>query len=68
VLESRSTERSKFDPDVRIQLLERDVDDLELAVSKVNDRLGKILAVCVSLLVSVSTACVLLALNLTVSR
>lgn len=65
---SRSAARTAFPPDVRVQLAEDDLDDLESEMQKVNDRLGKILGVCVSILVAVTTSCVMLAINLAVQK
>lgn len=65
---SRVIERAKFTHPVRLQLLEKDQDDLETALETVNDRLGKILWAVVGVLISVSTSAILLALNLGVTR
>lgn len=63
---SRTTDRNTFTEKQRIQFLEKDADDFDRTIAAMNARLGKILAVCVSLLVSTSTAVLLLALNLVV--
>lgn len=66
---SRTAERAAFvEWQQRVQLLEKDADTFDAAVIAMNARLGKILAVCLSLLVSTCTAVLLLALNLTVGK
>lgn len=71
----RSTDRQDFTDIVRIRLLEQDLDDYDKRFDKVDtrfdsvdDRLGKILGVGVSLLVAVCTACILLLVNIGISR
>lgn len=65
---TRAADRAGFTSDVRLRLLEDDADELQLAVSSVNDRLGKILWALVGVLISVTTSAILLAVNMGVSR
>jgi hypothetical protein len=67
-MESRSEARADFDIAGRVRLLEQDNDTFDRALDKMNARLGKIFGVCVSVLVSLLTACLLLILNLVVAR
>lgn len=48
---------------VRLRLVETDLDSFDGALDRMNDRLTKILWALVGLLISVTTACVLLAIN-----
>lgn len=69
---SRSAARSGFDQGVRLQLVEEDVDDLEdelaKAIDKLSGELAKIKGVLLGMLISVTTAAILLAVNLVVSN
>jgi hypothetical protein len=61
---SRVEGRSGFDTSTRLRLLEADADDLDGKYEKINERLGKIMAVCVAILTSLVGGLILLALNL----
>lgn len=50
----------------RMSLAEGDLDEFERKLDKIDTRLGKIMATCLSILVSLVVASVLLAVNLTV--
>lgn len=63
-MSSRTAERSALDHATRFLLAERDLDDHEADLSRIDQRLGKILGVMVGILVSTTTAAVLLAMNL----
>jgi hypothetical protein len=65
---SRSSERQPLAVDIRLLLAEHDLDDHELELKNLDDRLGKMLGILVGILVSTTTAAILLALNLMVSR
>ena len=65
---SRSSERQPLAVDTRLLLAEHDLDDHELELKNLDDRLGKMLGILVGILVSTTTAAILLALNLMVSR
>lgn len=60
----RPEQRKGWTPEVRLELAERDLDQHEVEFAELAARLSKIMAVCVSILVSLVTASVLLALNL----
>ena len=61
---SRAEARQGFDVETRLRLVEGDGDDFEHAIEILNERLTKILWALVGLLISVTTACILLAINL----
>lgn len=65
---SRQAERQALAVDTRLLLAERDLDDHEAELRTFDDRLGKMLGILIGILVSTTTAAVLLALNLLVSR
>ncbi len=65
---SRTAERSALDPATRFLLAEKDLDDHDVDIVGLNGRLDKILWALVGILISTSTAAVLLALNLVVGR
>lgn len=65
---SRQAERQALAVDTRLLLAERDLDDHETELKTFDDRLGKMLGILVGILVSTTTAAVLLALNLLVSQ
>lgn len=65
---SRTAERSALDTPTRFLLAERDLDDHESDISALDERLGKILWALIGILISTSTAAVLLGLNLVVGR
>lgn len=64
----RIDQRREFDVPTRLRLIEGDLDDFEARFDKVDARLGKIMATCLSILVSVVVACILLAINLAVMK
>lgn len=61
---SRATARAGFTDKVRLRLVEDDLDDHELLMQQVNERLSRILWAVVGVLVSVTTSAILLAVNL----
>lgn len=61
---SRVDERQGFDTETRLRLLERDADTLEGAVERQNQLLNRIFFAILGLLISVSTACIMFAVNL----
>lgn len=63
---TRANERIHFDDKTRIALLETDLDGMDLRLAETNDRLAKILWALIGLLISVTTASILLAINLVV--
>ena len=65
---SRSAERNALDNSTRFLLAEKDLDDHESDIKAFDERLGKMLWVMVGILISTTTAAVLLALNLVVTR
>lgn len=67
-MESRVAARQRFDHDTRLTLVEGDLDDNDNALEAIRGQLGKVLWTMVGLLISVSTACVLLGLNLAIGR
>lgn len=64
---ARTAERGHFEIPVRLQLVEKDLDRLDDGLATVAKRLDRILWALVGLLISVTTACILLAINLGVS-
>lgn len=62
----RVEQRSDFDTTTRLRLIEGDADDFDERLDKIDARLGKIMATCVSILVSLVVASTLLAINLMV--
>lgn len=65
---SRTAERAQLDHPTRFLLAEKDLDDHAADISALDERLGKILWALVGILISTSTAAVLLALNLVVAQ
>lgn len=61
---SRSDQRARFDDADRIVLLEQDIDAIGVKLDAIEARVGKVLWAMVGILVSVTTACILLAINL----
>lgn len=61
--QSRGEAREGMPEAVRLRLVESDIDDLASELHILNERLTKILWALVGLLISVTTACVLLAIN-----
>ncbi len=60
----RVEQRRNWTNEIRLELSERDLDEFEDKFAELDGKLSKIMAVCVSILVSLVTASVLLALNL----
>lgn len=65
---TRATARAGFTDKVRLRLVEDDLDDHEMLVQQIGERLSKILWAVVGVLISVTTSAILLALNLGVGR
>ncbi len=65
---SRRERRGGLPDNVRLTLLEDDLDTFEEALVSLNEKLGKIMWAMVGMLISVTTASVLLVLNLAVNR
>jgi hypothetical protein len=65
---SRQSERQVLNVDTRLLLAERDLDEHENELRTFDDRLGKMLGILIGILVSTTTAAVLLALNILVSQ
>lgn len=63
---ARSARREQFSEPVRLTLLESDIDDMQTSVETLRRTLESIRNVLIGLLVSITTAAVLLALNLVV--
>lgn len=65
---ARSDQRKGFEPDVRLTLLETDVDGLGDSVrainQKIEDEMGGVRKLLVGLLISVTTAALLLVINI----
>lgn len=64
---ARSVARARFAHEVRLELVEQDVDELEVGIAAVTERLSKILWALVGLLITVTTSSIFLALNLVVN-
>jgi hypothetical protein len=64
----RTAERRGEEIPVRLMLLEGDADRVDTQMTEMNDRIGKMLWAMVGILISTTTAAVLLALNLAVGR
>lgn len=60
----RNEQRSRFDDSDRIVLIEQDLDALVTKLDAIESRVGKVMWTMVGILVSVTTACILLAINL----
>jgi hypothetical protein len=65
---ARTAERRSEDVPTRLLLLEGDADRTDTQLTEMNDRIGKMLWAMVGILISTTTAAVLLALNLAVGR
>ena len=63
----RTAERHNLEPVVRLQLIEKDADQLESGLAAITERLSKILWAVVGLLITVTTSSIFLALNLVVN-
>ena len=64
---SRTSERNSHPVDVRVVFLENDADEQERAVEAMEGKLGRMLGILVGILVSTTTAAILLAFNLAVA-
>lgn len=64
----RVADRSDFEMPVRLRLVEGDLDKTDENLAQMNDRIGKMLWAMVGILVSTTTAAILLALNLVVGK
>lgn len=67
-LMARTADRRGEEVPVRLMLLEGDADRADNMISEMNDRIGKMLWAMVGILISTTTAAVLLALNLAVGK
>ncbi len=65
---SRATARAAFTEEVRLRLVEDDLDEHETLMAAVTERLSKILWAVVGVLISVTTSAILLAINLGVGK
>lgn len=63
---SRTAERRGESTETRFLLIEGDMDRAEHSISDLTDRMGKVLWALLGILISTTTAAVLLALNLVV--
>ena len=61
--QSRVDARRDFDDKTRLRLVEGDLDSFDNELHVTNERLSKILWALVGLLISVTTACILIAIN-----
>lgn len=61
--QSRVESRSRFDEATRISLVEGDLDTFDDRLGETNQKLDKILWALVGLLISVTTACILLVIQ-----
>lgn len=64
---SRSGDRKDHPVDLRLVLLENDSDDFEKEISALESRINKMLWTMVGILVSTTTAAILLSVNLVVN-
>jgi hypothetical protein len=65
---SRTEQRIGMDVEVRIRLLEADMDHYEHAGEAINRRLDKMMGILTGVLVALTTSSILLAVNLLVSQ
>lgn len=65
--QSRIDRAQGLDDGTRLRLIEDDLDTLESELHTMNDRLSKILWALIGLLISVTTAAILLAVNIGVA-
>lgn len=65
---ARTSDRQGLDHDFRFILAEGDLDRFEEAIGELSDRLSRVLWALLGILVSTTTASVLLALNLAVGK
>lgn len=61
---SRTTDRQNLDHPARFMFIEGDMDRLEGALTELNERVSKVLWALLGILMSTTTAAVMLALNL----
>lgn len=61
---TRSEDRASYPQDIRIQLIEQDLDSHEKLYKALEGRLAGIQSVLIGILVSVTTASILLVINL----
>lgn len=64
----RTDARRNFDEKTRLSLAESDLDSFDARFDKIDTRLGKIMATCLSILVALLVSCAMLALNLAVGK
>lgn len=65
---SRTSERHQLAAEARWLLAERDLDEHEELLDRLDGRVGKMVGLMVGILISTTTASVLLAINLVVGR
>jgi len=65
---SRSSDRRDLDTSTRVLFAENDLDRMEQFQVELQDRLGRVLWALLGILISTTTAAVLLALNLAIGR
>ena len=63
---SRQTERKDMEVPTHLILIDKDLDDQEFDITELSSRLDKILWALIGILISTTTASILLALNLVV--
>ena len=63
---TRSQDRAKFTQATRLTLVEGDIDTLETGQQKLVDAIDGLRKVMLGILVSISTGCILLVINVTV--
>lgn len=63
---SRQTERKDMDVPTHLILIDKDLDDQEFDITELSSRLDKIMWALIGILISTTTASILLALNLVV--
>lgn len=63
---SRQTERKDMDVPTHLILIDKDLDDQEFDITELSSRFDKIMWALIGILISTTTASILLALNLVV--
>jgi hypothetical protein len=63
---SRQTERKDMEVPTHLILIDKDLDDHEFDITELSSRLDKIMWALIGILISTTTAAILLALNLVV--
>ena len=63
---SRQTERKDMEVPAHLILIDKDLDDHEFDITELSSRLDKIMWALIGILISTTTAAILLALNLVV--